>query len=96
MGHGCVPVVADHAGPGEIVTPECGIKIPVTHPAEFVDRLTEALADLFADAGRRKRLGESARRRVIEKFSRQNWLSKVEDAYECVVRPERPSLFFAP
>ena len=96
MGHGCVPIVADHAGPGEIVTLECGIKIPVTHPAEFVDRLTEALADLFADAGRRKRLGESARRRVIEKFSRQNWLSKVEDAYECVVRPERPSLFFAP
>lgn len=85
MGHGCVPVVADHAGPGEIVTPECGIKIPVTHPAEFVDRLTEALAELFADAGRRKRLGESAQRRVIQNFSQKYWLQRIEAAYETVV-----------
>ena len=82
MGHGCVPVVADHAGPGEIVSPECGVKIPVTRPAEFIDRLTEELAKLFRDEERRRRLGEAARLRVMENFSREHWLSRVENAYE--------------
>jgi len=91
MGHGCVPVVADHAGPGEIVTPECGVKIPVTRPADFVDRLTEELAKLFQDAERRRRLGEAARLRVIEKFSQQNWLQQVEAAYQKVTAGTRPS-----
>lgn len=85
MGHGCVPVVADLAGPGEIVTPECGIKIPVTRPAEFEDRLTEELAKLFRDAERRRRLGEAARVRVLQNFSRNRWLEKVEAAYEAAV-----------
>lgn len=85
MGHGCVPVVADHAGPGEIVTPECGIKIPVTHPADFVDRLTNELARLFQDAEKRRRLGEAARQRVLEKFSEANWLARVENAYRKVL-----------
>lgn len=85
MGHGCVPVVADHAGPGEIVTSDCGIKIPVTRPAEFVDCLTEELAKLFRDAERRRRLGEAARVRVLQNFSRNRWLEKVEAAYEAVL-----------
>ena len=91
MGHGCVPVVADHAGPGEIVTPECGIKIPLTRPAEFVDRLAEELAGLFQDADRRRRLGEAARLRVIENFSQEHWLQRVEAAYQKVTAGTRPS-----
>lgn len=84
MGHGCVPVVADHAGPGEIVTPGSGIKIPVTRPADFVGCLTEGLATLFQDADERRRLAEGARRRVIEDFSQDHWLQRVEAAYETV------------
>ena len=91
MGHGCVPVVADHAGPGEIVTPECGIKIPLTRPAEFVDRLAEELAGLFQDADRRRRLGEAARLRVIENFSQEHWLQRVEAAYQKVTAGTRRS-----
>jgi len=89
MGHGCVPVVADHAGPGEIVTPKCGIKIPLTRPAEFVDRLAEELAGLFQDADRRRRLGEAARLRVIENFSQEHWLQRVEAAYQKVTAGTR-------
>ena len=82
MGHGCVPVVADHAGPGEIVTKECGVKIPLTNPKEFVERLAEELARLFQDPGRRQRLGEAARQRVLQNFSQAHWLTRVEHAYE--------------
>ncbi|NBV87122.1 MAG: glycosyltransferase [Verrucomicrobia bacterium] len=91
MGYGCVPVVADHAGPGEMVTPECGIKIPVTRPEEFVDRLAEELAGLFQDADRRRRLGEAARLRVIENFSQEHWLQRVEAAYQKVTAGTRRS-----
>lgn len=85
MGHGCVPVVADHAGPGEIVTPECGIKIPVTRPAEFVDRLAKELEGLFEDAALRARLGRASHERVLKAFGEARWLSRVEQAYSEVV-----------
>lgn len=91
MGHGCVPVVADHAGPGEIVTPDCGIKIPVTRPAEFVDRLTEELAKLFEDEARRRCLGEASRLRALRNFSEENWLSRVESVYAEILSSPRVS-----
>lgn len=86
MGHGCVPVVADHAGPGEIVTSECGVKIPVTRPDAFVDQLTKELGDLFHDASRRQYLAEGARKRVFQTFSQENWLQRVEAAYRIVAK----------
>lgn len=89
MGHGCVPVVADHAGPGEIVTAESGLKIPVTDPGEFVEKLAGGLKSLFLDPERRRRLGEGARKRVLEEFSRQRWLERVEAVYRAVLPATR-------
>ncbi len=38
------PIICfDHQGAGEIVTPECGIKLPVTKPAEAIQLLSNAL-----------------------------------------------------
>jgi glycosyltransferase involved in cell wall biosynthesis len=56
-----------------------------------VDRLTEELAKLFQNAERRHCLGEAARLRVIEKFSQENWLQRVEAAYQKVTAGTRPS-----
>jgi glycosyltransferase involved in cell wall biosynthesis len=58
---GGVPVVClDHQGVRDIVTPECGIKVPVTRPAEVVAGLTAALDRLARDPGLRGRLGRGA------------------------------------
>jgi glycosyltransferase involved in cell wall biosynthesis len=56
-----VPVVClDHQGVRDIVTPECGVKVPVTHPAEVVAALARGLTDLAADPPRRSRLAWGA------------------------------------
>jgi len=85
MGYGCVPVVADHAGPGEMVTADAGLKIPITDPRRFVQDLAAGLKTLFLDRQRRKKLGEAARKRVLDDFSREKWLYQVERAYRTVL-----------
>jgi glycosyltransferase involved in cell wall biosynthesis len=46
---GAVPVVADFGGPGDVVTPEVGFKIPMTNADEMVQKLQSTLTQLEAD-----------------------------------------------
>ena len=49
LGAGAVPVVADFGGPGDIVRPDVGYKVPLTNEAEFVSQMAKVLADLADD-----------------------------------------------
>jgi glycosyltransferase involved in cell wall biosynthesis len=61
------PIIClDHQGVGAIVTPECGIKIPVTNRREVARRLSSAIALLQKDRGHREALVEGARRRASD------------------------------
>ena len=69
------PVIClDIGGPGRIVTPECGIKVPVTTPERVVVDLAGALERLLADPELQRRMGNAARQRV----SHFLWDRKVE------------------
>jgi glycosyltransferase involved in cell wall biosynthesis len=46
---GVVPVVADFGGPGDIVTPQSGYKIPLVNEADLIAKLTAVLTHLNAD-----------------------------------------------
>ena len=46
---GAVPVVADFGGPGDIVHPEVGYKVPLTNESEFVAQMEKILTDLAAN-----------------------------------------------
>lgn len=60
-----LPVVCfDHQGVSDMVTAECGIKVPVTNPAEGVAGFREALTLLASDVELRQRLGEGASQRA--------------------------------
>jgi glycosyltransferase involved in cell wall biosynthesis/peptidoglycan/xylan/chitin deacetylase (PgdA/CDA1 family) len=62
-----VPVVClDHQGVRDMVTEECGIKIPVTVPSEVIFKLSEAILNLAQDPALRQRLSVGALRRVRE------------------------------
>jgi glycosyltransferase involved in cell wall biosynthesis/peptidoglycan/xylan/chitin deacetylase (PgdA/CDA1 family) len=62
-----VPVVClDHQGVRDIVTEECGIKIPVTVPSDVVIRLSEALTTLAQDSALWERMSAGALRRARE------------------------------
>jgi glycosyltransferase involved in cell wall biosynthesis len=43
---GAVPVVADFGGPGDIVHPGVGYKVPLTNESEFVSQMEKILTDL--------------------------------------------------
>jgi glycosyltransferase involved in cell wall biosynthesis/peptidoglycan/xylan/chitin deacetylase (PgdA/CDA1 family) len=59
-----VPVIClDHQGVHDMVTEECGVKIPVTTPGEVIARLSEALETLARDKALRARLSAGARAR---------------------------------
>jgi glycosyltransferase involved in cell wall biosynthesis len=62
-----VPVVClDHQGARDVVTPDCGIKIPVTSRRDVVRRLAEILQRLAADPALCQRLAAGARARAAE------------------------------
>jgi glycosyltransferase involved in cell wall biosynthesis len=59
------PVVClDHQGAGEIVTPECGIKIPVTNRRDVHRGLCEAISLLHDNRDLCRELGQGALRRA--------------------------------
>jgi len=53
---GAVPVVADFGGPGDIVHPEVGFKVPLTNESDFVAQMENILTELAEDRDRLGRL----------------------------------------
>src|SRR5712692_5260845 len=56
LASGAVPVVADFGGPGDIVHPEVGYKVPLTNESDFVARMEKILAELANDRDRLEQL----------------------------------------
>ncbi len=56
LASGAVPVVADFGGPGDIVNPEVGYKVPLTNESDFVSQMEGILMELAYNRDRLKRL----------------------------------------
>jgi glycosyltransferase involved in cell wall biosynthesis len=88
---GCVPLVANCGGPAAIVTPACGILVPVTSPAAVITALAEALLELQADRLGLQRLGEVARDRILKCYTMEHYMEMTENIYRSI-SPDRISL----
>ncbi len=53
---GAVPVVADFGGPGDIVHPEVGYKVPLTNESDVVAQMEKILTELAHDRDRLEQL----------------------------------------
>lgn len=51
LASGAVPVVADFGGPGDIVVPEVGYRVPLTNESDFVSQMENILKELASDRG---------------------------------------------
>ena len=60
LGHGVPVMCFDHQGAGDIVTPSCGIKIPLTHPGHAVAAMASSLRTLAQDRTRLLHLSAGA------------------------------------
>lgn len=84
MAMGVVPVVVDNGGPGELVTPGCGIKVPLASREQLVTSLAAAVERLVAEPERRCALAAAARRRVETLFTWQRKATQMDEVYDWV------------
>jgi len=76
LGSGCVPVVVDFGGPGDIVYPEVGYKVPLTNEGDIVKNMEKALMELAHDRNRLERL---RRQGLAYARERLTWDAKAQD-----------------
>jgi glycosyltransferase involved in cell wall biosynthesis len=65
MSTGCAVLVSDLNGPGEIVEPGTGVKVPLESPEQFTREYSDQLVALIEDAHWRAELGGQAREHVV-------------------------------
>jgi glycosyltransferase involved in cell wall biosynthesis len=81
---GCVPIVADCAGPGNIVTADCGYKIPVSNAERMIDEMARVIVELDANRKIILKKGTAARERIATAFSEQNYRRTINAVYASV------------
>lgn len=73
---GAVPVVADFGGPGDIVHPAVGYKVPLTNETDIVAKIEQVLLELALD---RKLLEQLRRQGMSYARERLTWDAKAQD-----------------
>lgn len=73
---GAVPVVADFGGPGDIVHPDVGYKVPLTNENDFVAKMESILIEL---AQNRDHLEQLRRQGMAYARERLTWEAKAQD-----------------
>jgi spore coat protein SA len=81
MSCGCVPVVADWNGPGEIVESEYGVKVALSDPEQFVIDYAERIVGMMDSPDMRKEMASRARETVIARHSWDKLLMVIGEAY---------------
>jgi glycosyltransferase involved in cell wall biosynthesis len=89
---GCVPVVADCGGPGQLVSEECGYKVPVSNPASLIEEIAKILIHLDQDRDELRKKGPAAAKRIATKFSEQNYRNTVNAVYRFIQQGKGPRL----
>lgn len=95
MARGAPTICLDHQGAGEIVTVECGVKIPVTSPNRVIQDLADALISLYRDEQRLQNLSAGALRRIRE-FTWDAQGDRMADVYRQVIETRSNELVLRP
>jgi len=75
LASGAVPVVADFGGPGDIVRPDVGYKVPLTNENDFVARMEKVLKEVANDRARLEQLRRQGMAHVRESLT---WEAKAQ------------------
>ena len=78
---GCVPIVGDCGGPGEIVTDECGYRVKVSDSQQMAEDITEIICKVDSDRGLIRSLGKAASQRIATDYSQDSYLESIEKIY---------------
>jgi glycosyltransferase involved in cell wall biosynthesis len=75
MALGLMPIVADYAGPAEIVDEETGIRIPFRDEKSLVEGMNRAIGEIIRHPEVLEKYGAAARQRVLANFT---WDAKAQ------------------
>jgi glycosyltransferase involved in cell wall biosynthesis len=94
MALGLMPIVVDYGGPGELVTPSTGYRVPMGPRESIVRGFRERLGAVAADPGEVRAMGSRGRERVMASFTWEAKALQVVEVYNWVLglRQERPSV----
>ncbi|WP_033373889.1 glycosyltransferase family 4 protein [Spirulina subsalsa] len=76
MAVGCPVICLDLGGPGLLVTPETGYKIPAVSPRQAIADLAQAITTVAQNPQQRQALGEAAQQRVQRDYTMQAKLAQ--------------------
>jgi glycogen synthase len=95
MALGLVPVVIDYAGPGELVTPKTGYKLPMDQREKIVSSFSAKLKTLADNRQVLIPMKLAARERVYSLFTWASKAKQVREVYDWVLgaRTEKPEFF---
>ncbi|MBU4186198.1 MAG: glycosyltransferase [Proteobacteria bacterium] len=80
-----LPVIClDHCGFADVVTPECGIKVPVTYPKKVIEDMSLAIQRIADNESLRQQMAAAALNRAAE-FSWDNKAKKLNEIYRQVM-----------
>lgn len=85
MALGIVPLIVDYAGPGELVTPDTGIKVPVGPRAAIVADFHAQLARLSRDRACLASMGQGAKEKVRRQFTWEAKAQQILEVYDWVM-----------
>jgi glycosyltransferase involved in cell wall biosynthesis len=85
MALGLAPLVVDYGGPADLVTPEVGIKVPLTTREATTLALRQALETLAADPAQTARMGQAAKQRVEDYFTWPRRAEQIAEIYHWVL-----------
>lgn len=89
MALGVVPIVVDYAGPGELVTEDVGMKIPLGTRTEIITALRHVLEGLSSDKKILETLSVNSRNRIRNEFTWEAKASRIKKLYEQVLNEKQ-------
>jgi len=82
MALGVVPLIVDYAGPGELVGPETGFKVPIGTRSDIVSSFASQLEEILSDPSALPEIGAAGQAYVQSKFTWEAKAVQVLDVYK--------------
>ncbi len=89
MALGVAPIVADYAGPGELVDAATGIRVGFTDKASLVAGFRRVFGEVLRDPAMLDRLGAAGREKVLRKLTWDAKARQIRAVYDAVLAGER-------
>lgn len=96
MSLGIVPLVLDYAGPRELVTDDCGFRVPLGSREEVVAGFRERIEALVSDPSGIRAMGARARERAFRLYSWEEKALQTRRVWRWVVGAEEKPSFGMP